>query len=206
MAEDVVQTISLIDWILTMALVAAVWRMYDTIQPQSHAPGEAEPPGAVSGPRDAKGDPVQRKLQRVRDAGGFGSIEDFVRGARHAYEAVVTAYGAGETASLAAMFAPDVREAFDEAIAGRAARGETLTMIFIGLVSATPVDAGMEEGRCWISVRFVAQRVSATTDRDGNVIDGHPRRVDEVAEIWTFARAVGSRDPNWVLVATGEEA
>lgn len=206
MTEDVVQTISLIDWILTMALVAAVWRMYDTIQPQSHAPGEAEPPASVSGPRDAKGDPVQRKLQRVREAGGFDSIEDFMRGARHAYEAVVTAYGAGQTASLAGMLAPDVREAFDAAIAGRAARGETLTMIFIGLVSATPVDAGMEEGRCWISVRFVAQRVSATTGRDGNVIDGHPRRVDEATEIWTFARAVGARDPNWVLVATGEEA
>jgi len=34
------------------------------------------------------------------------------------------------------------------------------------------------------------------------VVDGDPKKVREVTDIWTFARDAGSRDPNWQLVAT----
>jgi predicted lipid-binding transport protein (Tim44 family) len=53
-----------------------------------------------------------------------------------------------------------------------------------------------------VTVRFVSQLVSATRDRDGNVIDGSPHKVTDVTDVWTFARDLSSRDPNWKLVAT----
>lgn len=199
------QTVSLIDWILTMALVAAIWQMYETFQPQSHGPGEAEPAGFPPPVQEIKGGNVSRKLQRVREAGGFNDLDDFVSGAMSAYESVMTAYAAGRIAPVSALLAPDVRAAFEVAIADRAARGETLTMVFIGLAEAVPVDAGMDDGRCWITMRFLAQRVWATADREGRIIEGDPHRVVEAADIWTFARVPGSRDPNWVLAATGED-
>ena len=31
---------------------------------------------------------------------------------------------------------------------------------------------------------------------------GDAKRINEVTDIWTFARDLGSRDPNWKLVAT----
>jgi len=34
------------------------------------------------------------------------------------------------------------------------------------------------------------------------VIAGDPKRIKEVTDIWTFAREVASRDPNWKLIAT----
>jgi predicted lipid-binding transport protein (Tim44 family) len=51
-------------------------------------------------------------------------------------------------------------------------------------------------------VRFVSKLVSATHDKAGKVIDGDPVHVGDVTDIWTFARDVNSRDPNWKLVAT----
>ena len=53
-----------------------------------------------------------------------------------------------------------------------------------------------------VTVRFVSQLVSVTRDRDGNVIDGNPDKVTDVTDVWTFARDLSSRDPNWKLVAT----
>ena len=53
-----------------------------------------------------------------------------------------------------------------------------------------------------ITVRFVSQLVSLTRDRNGNVIEGSPDKVTDVTDVWTFARDVSSRDPNWKLVAT----
>ncbi len=53
-----------------------------------------------------------------------------------------------------------------------------------------------------VTVRFVSQLVSVTRDRNGNVVDGSPEKVTDVTDVWTFARDVSSRDPNWKLVAT----
>jgi predicted lipid-binding transport protein (Tim44 family) len=53
-----------------------------------------------------------------------------------------------------------------------------------------------------VTVRFVSQLVSTTRDRAGNVIDGSADKVTEVTDVWTFARDVTSRDPNWKLIAT----
>ena len=50
--------------------------------------------------------------------------------------------------------------------------------------------------------RGVSQLVSVTRDRSGAVIDGSPDKVTTVTDVWTFARDVASRDPNWKLVAT----
>ncbi len=53
-----------------------------------------------------------------------------------------------------------------------------------------------------ITVRFISQIISVTRDGAGNVIDGSPDKVTEVIDVWTFARDISSRDPNWKLVAT----
>jgi predicted lipid-binding transport protein (Tim44 family) len=36
------------------------------------------------------------------------------------------------------------------------------------------------------------------------VIEGDPKAVKTQRDVWTFARNMGSDDPNWQLVATGE--
>ncbi len=53
-----------------------------------------------------------------------------------------------------------------------------------------------------IAVRFVSQLITVTRDAAGAVVDGSPDQVAEVTDVWTFARQLGSRDPNWQLVAT----
>ena len=53
-----------------------------------------------------------------------------------------------------------------------------------------------------ITVRFVSQLFSVTRDKAGNVIDGNAEKVTYVTDVWSFARGLSSRDPNWKLVAT----
>ena len=51
-------------------------------------------------------------------------------------------------------------------------------------------------------MRFVSKLISVTRDSDGAVIDGNAEKVTDVTDVWTFARDVSSRDPNWKVVAT----
>ncbi len=56
-----------------------------------------------------------------------------------------------------------------------------------------------------VTVRIVSQLISATYDKAGTLVDGDAETVAEVIDIWTFARDIRSRDPNWKLVATESE-
>jgi predicted lipid-binding transport protein (Tim44 family) len=53
-----------------------------------------------------------------------------------------------------------------------------------------------------ITARFVSQIISVTRNKAGEVIEGNAEKVIDVTDIWTFARDLSSRDPNWKLVAT----
>jgi predicted lipid-binding transport protein (Tim44 family) len=45
--------------------------------------------------------------------------------------------------------------------------------------------------------------ISVTRDKTGAVVDGNAEKVSDITDIWTFARDITSRDPNWKLVGTG---
>ena len=59
-----------------------------------------------------------------------------------------------------------------------------------------------KNGVATVTVRFESQLISATRGRSGEVLAGDPQRITDVTDIWSFAREVSSRNPNWKLVAT----
>ena len=55
-------------------------------------------------------------------------------------------------------------------------------------------------------MRFVSQLISATLSKAGELIEGDPKEIREITDVWTFERDVSARDPNWKLIATGDAA
>ena len=56
-----------------------------------------------------------------------------------------------------------------------------------------------------VTIKLVAELVNVTRDKNGEVISGDPRVVQNITDFWTFARDVRSADPNWKLIATRSE-
>ena len=115
---------------------------------------------------------------------------------------IVTAYAEGDRRTLRNLLSREVFEGFDAAISEREKRGETVETRFVSIDNADITGAEMRGRSAQVTVRFLSQLVSATRDKQGNVVDGNAEKVSEVTDVWTFARDVGSRDPNWKLVAT----
>lgn len=128
--------------------------------------------------------------------------EGFLQGARHAYEMIVTAFAAGDRRTLGPLLAQDVLEGFERAIGEREGRGERIEQSFVGIDRLDLMDAETKGKTAHLTVKFVSQLISTTLDKAGNVLAGDPKRIDEVTDIWTFARDLASHDPNWKLVAT----
>jgi predicted lipid-binding transport protein (Tim44 family) len=127
---------------------------------------------------------------------------NFLQGAKAAYEIIVTAFAEGNRKTLKNLLNSEVYDGFVGAIGDRERRGEQIDQSFVGIKSADVVEAELKGGVAQVTVRFVSELISATRDRAGVVISGDPKRIREVTDIWTFARDVASRDPNWKLVAT----
>jgi predicted lipid-binding transport protein (Tim44 family) len=128
--------------------------------------------------------------------------DDFIKGARAAYEIIVTAFAEGNRKTLKSLLSREVYDGFAGAISDRESRGEQVDQSFVGIKSADVVEAELKNRSAQVTVKFVSELISATRDRGGDVVGGDPKRIKEVTDIWTFAREVDSRDPNWKLVAT----
>jgi len=126
----------------------------------------------------------------------------FLTGARAAYEMIVTAYAQGDRRNLKNLLSKEVFDSFEASIKEREGRGEKAETRFVSIDKADIAGAEVKGKTAQVTVRFVSQLVSVTRDRDGNVIDGSPDKVTDVTDVWTFARDLSSRDPNWKLVAT----
>jgi predicted lipid-binding transport protein (Tim44 family) len=150
----------------------------------------------------AAGSPVARGLDAITAADKTFDVKQFIAGARAAYEMIVTAYAAGDRRSLKNLLAREVYDGFDAVIREREARSETVETRFISIDSTEITNAELRGKVAQLTLRFVSQLVSATRNRNGNVIDGSPDAVTNVTDVWTFAREVTSRDPNWNLIAT----
>jgi predicted lipid-binding transport protein (Tim44 family) len=154
----------------------------------------------------AEGSEAARKLQAVAQADRSFDPKHFMTGAKAAYEMIVTAFAEGDSKTLKQLLSRDVFDSFSSAIADRERNGETVEFKFVGITSAEIIDAELSGKTVNITIKFVSDLITATRNREGEVIDGNPSQIRDVTDIWTFARDLNSRDPNWRLVATGAGA
>jgi predicted lipid-binding transport protein (Tim44 family) len=148
------------------------------------------------------GSTLNEGLRAVAAADRSFDPDTFLQGAKGAYEMIVTAFAEGDRKSLKNLLNREVYDGFVAAIGQRETRQEKIEFKFVGIDKADITEASQKNTTAQITVRFLSKLISATHDKDGKVVDGDPVHVGDVTDIWTFAREVTSRDPNWKLVAT----
>jgi predicted lipid-binding transport protein (Tim44 family) len=140
-------------------------------------------------------------LERIHRADPTFDPDQFLAGARGAFEIVVDGFAKGDKAALRPLLSDEVYQPFSAAIDEREAAHETQETRIVGL-DAKIVEAELTEGSAQVTVRFVSRQVNVTRSADGKVVEGGAEHPDEKTDYWTFAREIRSADPNWVLVAT----
>lgn len=111
---------------------------------------------------------------------------NFLKGARSAYELILKSFAAGDRTALKPLLSDEVYAAFDAEIAARggAAADESLA----GITDARIAHATLTGKQAEITVAFRGQFLKGDVQRDVN-------------DVWTFARTLGAT-PDWTLVAT----
>jgi predicted lipid-binding transport protein (Tim44 family) len=153
-----------------------------------------------------EGSDAARALAAMKQAEPSFSVTPFLQGARSAYEMILMAFERGDLDSIRPFLSDDVEASFAEAIAQREREGLTIEASFVGMKELALQDATFDRttGFGEISVRFVGEQTYVVRNKAGEIVEGSPREIKKSRDIWTFARKMGSEDPNWQLVATGD--
>lgn len=151
------------------------------------------------------GTALNASLRDIAKADPSFKPREFLNGAKMAYEMIVMAFADGDRKTLKGLLSKEVHDGFDAAISEREARGEVVKSTFVGIEKADITNATIKDSEEQVTLRIVSQLISATYDKAGTLIEGDQETVAEVTDIWTFARDIRSRDPNWKLIATESE-
>jgi predicted lipid-binding transport protein (Tim44 family) len=149
------------------------------------------------------GGSLEAGLTQIKIADPCFDAEEFISGARIAFEYILKAFAAGESQTLQPLLSPEVFANFTHSIRERQAAQQRLETKLVAIKSSDIVEAYMAGRTAHVTVKFVSEQISALYDSAGAVIEGDSNLVTEVTDFWTFARDTRSSDPNWTLVATG---
>jgi predicted lipid-binding transport protein (Tim44 family) len=167
------------------------------------SPESPEPPTSDPNRWSAVAEPkAWASLDGLRAGDPKFDVAAFLEGGKMAYEMVVSAFATGDRKTLKSLLSSEVFDSFSGAIAGREQRGEKVETTFVSMEKAMIEDAQLRGSAAQITVRFIAKLITVTRDKTDAVIEGDPEKVVDMVDVWTFARNVQSRDPNWKLVAT----
>jgi predicted lipid-binding transport protein (Tim44 family) len=154
-------------------------------------------------PEDSDAAAALAEMKRIEP--DFG-VTDFLQGARGAYEMILMAFERGTLDEVTPFLSPEVYEAFAQVVDARQQQGLSVEAEFLGVRDLTLNDARYypSSRRAEIDVRYVGELISVVRDANGEIVEGEPGRSKRQKDLWTYERIMGSDDPNWRLVATGE--
>lgn len=133
-------------------------------------------------------------------------VARFLEGAKSAYRLILEAFWKGDLATVKPHVDAHVYETFATAIEQRKKEGLTLDNRLVTIEQAVISEATVERSAALLTVRFEADIAAVTRNAEGQVVAGSMSDAVQTRDLWTFRRDLASRDPNWLLIETDEEA
>jgi predicted lipid-binding transport protein (Tim44 family) len=171
------------------------------------APLDRVVPTALKTTSIIPGEPLslEGSIKLIKAADPSFDEKQFLAGANTAFGIILNGFSTGNREQLRPLLGDAVYNSFDAAIGEREAAGQTQETS-IARISNSIESASLNGDMARIVVAFRSGQTNVVRGNDGTIIEGDARRIEDVLDIWTFARDVKSRDPNWTLVETRHQA
>lgn len=148
---------------------------------------------------------VGQAIAALRKADPSFDAATFVDGAGRAYPMIVEAFAGGDRDTIRPLLGDEVFERFAAAIDEREAAAQTAETRVLEVTGVEIERIDISRSTVEVTVRFNSDVVNVTRDSEGRIIEGNPSDAEKAVDVWTFCRKLRSRDPNWLLIATGSE-
>ena len=147
---------------------------------------------------------AEKKVKNKTDKTNFDekAKEDFLKGAKIAYENVITNFASGNLKNIKYLLDKKVFDQFNEALKERESKGHISETTFVGIDSALIKEHNKINNILEVTVDFVSEIISCVKDKDNKILSGDPEKVKKVFDTWKFKKDQKSNNPNWLLIDT----
>jgi predicted lipid-binding transport protein (Tim44 family) len=133
-------------------------------------------------------------------------VARFLEGAKAAYRMILEAFWKGDLAEVRSHVDDHIFQTFSDAVEQRTKDGLALDNRLVAIEQAVIAEAAVDRTIAILTVRFEADIAAVTRNAEGEVVAGSLSDAVQTRDLWTFRRDLSTRDPNWVLIETDEEA
>ena len=128
--------------------------------------------------------------------------DEFLSGARSAYEMVITAFSKRDEETLAMLLSKDMLKSFALSLADAQKEGRFHDTTLVAITKAEIVSAKLVGSLATITVDFVSEQIHLIRDAEGKILEGNPSQQLNVEDTWVFTRSMSSTNPNWTIIET----
>ncbi len=130
------------------------------------------------------------------------AVDEFMSGARMAYEMVITAFSKRDRETLQSLLSPTVYEGFERSLSEAESSQRFTDTTLVAITKATITEADLQGNQATITVDFVSEQVHLIRDGQGAVLEGDVSQQNLVEDQWVFTRDMTSTSPNWTIIET----
>jgi predicted lipid-binding transport protein (Tim44 family) len=130
------------------------------------------------------------------------SPEEFLQGARAAYEMLISAFSKRDRETLKMLLAAPVYASFDAGLNADAEAKRITDTTLVAITDSRISKARLEGNIAYLTVAFKSEQVHLVRDEAGTIIEGDASRANMVEDDWVFRRDLTSNTPNWEVIET----
>lgn len=128
--------------------------------------------------------------------------DDFLIGARAAYEMVITAFSKRDEETLNMLLSKDMVKSFALSLQDAEKEGRFNDTTLVAILKADIVSAKLVGSLATITVDFVSEQIHLIRDAAGQILEGDPSQQLKVEDTWVFTRTMSNSSPNWTIIET----
>jgi predicted lipid-binding transport protein (Tim44 family) len=128
--------------------------------------------------------------------------DEFLVGARAAYEMVITAFSKRDEETLSMLLSKEMYKSFALSLADAQKEGRFNDTTLVAITKADITAAKLEGSLATITVDFVSEQIHLIRDAQGTIIEGDPSQQLKVEDTWVFTRTLTNSNPNWTIIET----
>lgn len=149
---------------------------------------------------------ISKVIEQAKEIEPSFRLDQFLQGSKSAYELIFMSFLKGDVSGVKSFVDQAVYESFEEAIKARVDAGHRVEASFIGIkdVKLKFAEFDKTSKELVLGVEYVSNLNRVIYDAKDKIIEGTKNKIETEVDHWQFARIMGSVDPNWELIATGE--
>lgn len=128
--------------------------------------------------------------------------DEFLTGARAAYEMVIEAFTKRDRDTLKMLLSDTIYKQFDTSLKQDEDAKRRTESTLVAIKSAKLTDAKLVGNTATLTVDFTSEQIHLVRDEEGKIIEGDASREERVEDQWVFTRTLSSSDPNWKIIET----